>query len=316
MSDPEIRVGVAGVGSLGEHHARIYAGVPGARLAAVFDSNPARAAEIAAKYGTVAAASLEEFAGMVDAASVVVPTDRHREVAGRLLERGLHLLVEKPIAEATHQAEELVSLAERHGRILQVGHVERFNPVLGFLDDRPGLPRFIEAHRLAPYPAPRPGLPPRGTEVSVILDLMIHDLEVLLHLVRSPVARISAVGVPVLSRSEDIANVRLAFENGCIANVTASRISPERMRKIRVFYDDAYVSLDYMNQAGEMYRRGAAGIERVDVPIEKGEPLRNELESFVRCVARHDRPVVGGREAADALKLAVAIIQRLREGPS
>ena len=316
MSDERVRMGVFGVGSLGEHHARIYSELAEAELVGVYDANTARAAQIAEKFHTRAFATPEELAAAVTAASVVVPTDRHREVAGRLLEQGLHLLVEKPIAATTREAEELAGLAEARGLILQVGHVERFNPVLSFLDAWPGRPRFIEAHRLAPYPAPRPGLPPRGTEVSVILDLMIHDLEVILHLVRAKVKEIHAVGLPVLSPTEDICNVRLSFENGCVANVTASRISPERMRKIRVFYDDAYVSLDYMNQTGEMHRRSGAGIERVEVPIDKGEPLRSELRSFAECVARRDRPRVGGREGAQALQLAVSITQRLREGPS
>jgi predicted dehydrogenase len=315
-SEPRIRVGVAGVGSLGEHHARIYAALPGAELTGIHDTDPRRAEQIARKYRTRALPSLDALAEAADAVSIAVPTDRHREVAGRMLEAGRHLLIEKPIAATTAEAEELVALAESRGLILQVGHIERFNPVLGVLDQRPNRPHFIEAHRLAPYPPQRPGLHPRGTEVSVILDLMIHDLEILLHLVRSPVRTISAVGVPVLSPTEDIANVRLAFENGCIANVTASRISPEKMRKIRVFYEDAYVSLDYMNQAGEIYTRGPRGIERAKLPIERGEPLARELADFVACVAAGARPRVGGREASDALRIAIDIHRRLREGPS
>jgi predicted dehydrogenase len=311
-----LRVGVVGVGSLGEHHARILSQLPEAELAGVFDVNPRRAQEIAHKFKTRVFESLEQLADETVAATVVVPTDRHRVVAGYLLERDRHLLIEKPIASTTQEAEELSRIAETRNLILQVGHVERFNPVLSVLDARPTRPHFIEAHRLAPYPAPRDGLPPRGTEVSVILDLMIHDLEVILHLVRSRVKTISAVGVPVLSPTEDIANVRLAFENGCIANVTASRISPERMRKIRVFYEDAYVSLDYMNQSGEIYGRGERGIERNKLPIQRGEPLVNELRAFVECVRDHAQPRVSGREASEALRLAVAIHQRLREGPS
>lgn len=311
-----IRVGVVGVGSLGEHHARLYASIPGARLKAVYDTNPERAAAIAQMYGTRAAATLDELIDAVDAASVVVPTDLHRDVAGRMLDRGIHLLVEKPIASTTLEAEELVAIAESRDAILQVGHVERFNPVLSFLEDMPRAPRFIEAHRLAPYPPLRPGAPPRGTEVSVVLDLMIHDLEVLLHLVRSPVADIRAVGVPVMSPTADIANVRLAFANGSIANVTASRISPERMRKIRAFYDDAYISLDWMNQTGEVHRKDASGIHREEIPIERGEPLRNELAAFVDCVARRSEPRVDGRQAAEALKLAVAIHRKIETQPS
>ena len=309
-----VKIGVIGVGSLGQHHARIYAQMPEAELVGVCDVDAERVAKLAAQHGTTAYTSMDELAAKCEALSVVVPTDKHREVAGKLIEKGLHLLVEKPIAATTAEAEELVALAQKKNVILQVGHIERFNPVMNFLEQLARKPRFIEAHRLAPYPPPREGLLPRGTEVSVVLDLMIHDLEIILHLVGSPVREIRAVGVPVLSGSEDIANVRLQFENGCVANVTASRISPEKMRKIRVFLEDTYVSLDYQNQTGEMYRKTQTGIAREDVPIEKGEPLANELRSFVRCVAGRDKPVVSGEHAAEALKLAVEITRRMREG--
>ncbi|NCC53425.1 MAG: Gfo/Idh/MocA family oxidoreductase [Spartobacteria bacterium] len=312
----KVKVGVFGVGSLGVHHARIYSELEETALVGVFDADPARAAEVASMHGTTAYDSMERLAAEVDAASVVVPTHLHREVAGALIEAGLHLLVEKPIAATTAEAEALVALAQGQGTILQVGHVERFNPVLGFLEQVTERPRFIEAHRLAPYPPPREGLHPRGTEVSVVLDLMIHDLEVILHLVRSPIKDIRAVGVPVLSPSEDIANVRLLFENGCVANVTASRISPERMRKIRVFLDDAYISLDYQDQSGEVYRKQGMQINREEVPIEKGEPLALELRSFAQCVARHDDPKVSGEHAAEALKLAVSILHSIQKGAS
>lgn len=316
MTERRVKVGVIGVGSLGQHHARIYSQMPAVELVGVYDVDNDRAEKIAREFGTQAFSSIEALAERIEAASVVVPTDRHREVASKLLERGIHTLVEKPIAATTAEAEDLVATAQRNGVILQVGHVERFNPVLTFLDRWPSKPRFIEAHRLAPYPPARPGLPPRGTEVSVVLDLMIHDLEVILHLVQSKVKDIRAVGVPVLSPSEDIANVRLLFESGCVANVTASRISKDRMRKIRCFFGDAYVSLDYQNQTGEIYRKGVFGIRREVVAVEKGEPLANELRAFVDCVRRRDQPVVSGEHAAEALKLAVAITQRMREGPS
>ncbi|MDD2236779.1 MAG: Gfo/Idh/MocA family oxidoreductase [Kiritimatiellae bacterium] len=312
----KIKVGVAGVGALGQHHARIYTELEQADMVGVYDVDPAAAQVVADRHGLRVFQSLEEFSKAVEVASVVVPTDRHREVAGYLLERGIHLLVEKPIAATTQEAEELVALAQKENCILQVGHVERFNPVMQFLEEQSGVPKFIEAHRLASYPPPREGRSPRGTEVSVVLDLMIHDLEAILHLVRSPVKEIRAVGVPVLSTTEDIANVRLAFENGCVANITASRISPERMRKIRLFYEDAYVSLDYQNQAGEMYRKTAAGIEPCEVPIEKGEPLALELGAFVEAVRRHNEPVVSGEHAAEALKLAVAVIGVIQQGGS
>jgi predicted dehydrogenase len=316
MALEKLKVGVAGVGSLGQWHARIYSELPNAQLVGVFDTDPARAAEIAARYGTRPYPTLEALAADITAASVVVPTDRHLAVASTLLERNVHLLLEKPIASSTAEAEQLVAMAQARNLILQVGHVERFNPVMRYLEGILKRPRFIEAHRLAPYPPAREGAPPRGTEVSVVLDLMIHDLEVILHLVQSEVNHLHAVGVPVLSRSEDIANVRLGFENGCVANVTASRISPEPLRKIRVFQEDAYISLDYKNQAGEIYRKGLLGIKKEEVPIEKGEPLLNELAAFVDCVRNRAAPRIGGREASRALALAVAIVQRLREGPS
>lgn len=312
----QVKIGILGVGSLGQHHARIYSEMAEVELIGVFDADTGRARDIARKCKTTAFDSLESLAEKIEAASVVVPTDLHREVAGRLMERGIHVLVEKPIAATTAEAEAMVELARKKNVILQVGHVERFNPVLGFLDKTAGAPRFIEAHRLAPFPPPREGMHPRGTEVNVVLDLMIHDLEVILHLVRSPVRDIRAVGVPVLSGTEDIANVRLLFENGCVANVTASRISPEKMRKIRVFLSDAYISLDYQNQSGEFYRKTATGIAREEVPIEKGEPLAHELRSFVQCVANRDTPVVSGDHAAESLKLAVEITQRMRQGAS
>lgn len=313
-----VRVGVFGVGSLGQHHARIYSRLPGCQFVGVYDSNEKQALKIAKEHGTQAFNSIEELASRIDAASIVVPTDKHFEIAMPLIERGLHLLVEKPIAATTDEAEQMVGLARRKNAILQVGHIERFNPVMKYLGDKVSkAPRFIEAHRLAPYPPPRLGLKPRGTEVSVILDLMIHDLEIILHLVRSPVKNISAVGVNVLSQTEDIANVRLLFENGCVANVTASRISLNKMRKIRLFLEDAYLSLDYQNQEGKLYERGGLlGIKWESVPIEKGEPLANELQSFVECVATQGQPVVSGEQASEALKLAVDIIHKIRLGPS
>jgi len=308
-----LRVGVFGVGSLGRHHARIYSAMTGVQLVGVFDTDGQRAAEVAERHGTRAFGDPEALAAAVQAASVVVPTDRHHESASLLMEKGVHVLVEKPIAASVAEAEAMVAMAEERGVMLQVGHVERFNPVMKFLEERLSTPRFIEAIRLAPYPEPRENGIPRGTEVSVVLDLMIHDLDIILHLVRSPVKSLHAVGVPVLSATEDISNARLIFENGCVANVTASRISQERMRKIRVFQSDAYVSLDYMNQTGQLCRRSGRSIEALDVPINKGEPLAAELASFVECVRRRGDPVVSGEHGYQALKLAVEICRQTRE---
>ena len=284
----KIRTGVVGVGSLGQWHARIYSEMPDVELVGVYDADKKRAQEIAERYHTAAFKTMEALADAAEALNIVVPTDKHRAVAGMVIEKGKHVLVEKPIAASTQEAEELVELAQKHGAILQVGHVERFNPVLDVVNKAQQKPLYVEA--------------------------LIHDLEIILHLVQSKVVDIRAVGVPILSKSEDIANVRLRFENGCIANVTASRISMEKQRKIRMFLPDSYVSLDYQEQTGKILRKKLLGIEKTEVPIHKGEPLALELRAFVDCVRNRSEPVVSGEHAAEALKLAVAICQSIRRG--
>jgi predicted dehydrogenase len=327
-----LRAGVIGTGSIGKNHARILAELPDAQFTALYDTQTAAAHEIASRYGAKAAASLEEFASLVDAATVATPTPTHFEIAKFLLERGKHVLVEKPITETTVDARALSELAQERGLVLQVGHIERFNPALSALESKLTRPRFIESHRLSPYPN-------RSTEIGVVLDLMIHDLEIILHLVRSPLKSVDAVGVPVLSRLEDIANARLRFENGCVANVTVSRISPEKMRKIRVFQEDAYLSLDYQAQSGSIYRLARqdepesslfkkllsskdetvvsefAGKRIVREPVEvvKGEPLRRELADFLACARAGSTPKVSGREATAALELALEITRQIEE---
>jgi predicted dehydrogenase len=312
---------------MGKNHARIFAGLPEARLTAVLDQRAEVAAGIAAQYGALPFSRIEEFAEAVDAVTVATPTVTHFDIAKALLERGKHVLVEKPFTETPEQARELCALAQQRGLVLQVGHIERFNPVLSALEERLAQPRFIEATRLSPYPG-------RSLDVGVVLDVMIHDLEIILHLVRSPVAQVDAVGVPVLSKREDIANVRLRFENGCVANITASRISQDKLRKIRVFQPDAYLSLDYQNQSGYLLRLARddekessllgkifgvatdstlitefAGkrIVREPVAVEKDEPLKRELADFVACARAGAQPKVGGREATAALELALEI---------
>jgi predicted dehydrogenase len=299
-----LRVGVVGVGHIGKNHARLYAETEAVDFAAIYDTDAATARAIAQQYEVRATNSLAEFSELIDAASVATPTNSHFAIAQPLLEKGKHLLIEKPIAENTTEASQLAELAVQRQLVLQVGHVERFNPVLSALEARLTHPRFIEAHRLSPFPN-------RSTDIGVVLDLMIHDLEIILHLVRSPVQTIDAVGVPVLSRREDIANARLRFENGCVANITSSRISPERMRKIRVFQEDAYLSLDYQNQTGEIYRKVGGGIERTEVEIEKEEPLKRQLLSFIECARAGLQPKVSGFEATAALDLAVEITKRI-----
>ncbi len=297
-----LRVGVVGVGSIGRNHARIYAALPQAELVAVWDVNPAAAKEAATKYRCRAASSLEEFVQLVDAASVATPTPTHHGIAIALMEAGVDVLVEKPITDDTSQAHALVDRARVLNRVLQVGHIERFNPVLSAFEKHVGTARFIESHRLSPYPN-------RSTEIGVVLDLMIHDIEIILHLVRSPIVSLDAVGVAVLSRKEDIANVRMRFDNGCVANVTASRISPEKMRKLRLFSGHAYLSLDYQNQTGEIFTKEGDRIERRKVEVAKGEPLHLELEAFVECCLQGATPRVSGREAAAALDVASQITQ-------
>ncbi len=300
----KLKVGVVGVGHIGREHARIYSLLDGVQFAGVYDIDPAVSRSIAQQYDIRSFSSLADMIEAVDAVSVATPTSTHFEVAKPFLTAGRSVLLEKPIADSPDPARELVRMARAGGAVLQVGHIERFNPVLRVLEERLTHPRFIEAHRLSPYPG-------RSTDIGVVLDLMIHDLEVILHLVRSPIRSIDAVGVAVLSRGEDIANARIRFENGCVANITTSRISPEKMRKIRVFQEDTYISLDYQNQSGEIYRKLKSQIVRERVPLEKEEPLRLELQSFVECSRSRREPVVSGEQGAAALDVAIEITDRI-----
>jgi predicted dehydrogenase len=303
-----IRVGVVGVGSIGKNHARICAALKDAEFAAIYDTNKEVASSVGRQYNVPVASSLDEFIPLIDAATVAAPTSEHYAIGRCLLEAGKHVLIEKPITETPKEAEELVRLARERSLILQVGHVERFNPVMSALQERLTRPVFIEVHRLSQYPF-------RSLDIGVVLDLMIHDLEIILHLVRSPVKSIDAVGVPVLSKTEDIANARIRFKSGCVANLTASRISTEKMRKIRVWQGEpqAYLSLDYQNQAGEIDRLVNGQISREKVPIEKDEPLKRELQAFVECASRGQQPLVSGYQAMAALELAIQITELVEE---
>jgi predicted dehydrogenase len=333
----KVKVAVIGTGSLGKEHARIYAELAAQgviEFAGIYDSSREAAARIGEKLRVHCFASVSEAAAACDAASVVTPTSTHFEIARTLLENGRHVLVEKPMTDNTAQAAELVRLAQQRGCMLQVGHVERFNPVFKYLQEVATEPRFIETHRLSPFPA-------RSMDIGVVLDLMIHDLDVVLAFVKSKVASVDAVGIPVLSKSEDIANARLRFENGCVANLTVSRISPERMRKIRVFSggpQTSYISLDYRAQEGFIYRLAREGeaessllqkllhakdstivsqfagrrIVREPVPIAKEEPLKLELKHFVDCVRAKQTPMVSGESARRALDLAFEITRQIQ----
>ena len=217
---------------------------------------------------------------------------------------GVHVLVEKPVSESYDDAQAMIGLAQEKNVILQVGHIERFNPVLRQLEERMNQPRFIECHRLSPFPN-------RSMDIGVVLDVMIHDIEIVLHLVKAPLVQVDAVGIPVLTKREDIANARLKFANGCIANITASRISPEKMRKIRVFQSDCYLSLDYQEQSGWIYRRDGMQIVREAVEVERDEPLKLEIAAFVECARQGKRPVVTGQEGAEAVRIALEITDQI-----
>ena len=337
-----IKVAVLGTGSLGQNHVRVYSELEKAGLvefAGLFDTNADTARRIGSKYKARVFNSMADAAAAGDAFNIVTPTVTHFEIARTLLAQAKHVFVEKPMTDDSAQAAELIQLAQKHNCALQVGHVERFNPVFNFLQAAAPEPRFIETHRLSPYPA-------RSTDIGVVLDLMIHDLDVVLAFVKSPVTSADAVGIPVLSRSEDIANARLRFANGCVANLTVSRVSPERMRKIRVFSGGlapSYISLDYRAQEGFIYRIAGEGapetpllkkvlaaklgvgrdsaivsefagkkIVREPVPIAKDEPLKLELQHFVNCVRERQTPMVSGESAKRALDLAFEITRQIQ----
>ena len=314
----QIRVGVGGVGHVGSLHAQVYSKLPNARLVAVCDLNQARAKEVAARFRCLATREATQLLGAVDAVSVAVPTNAHEAVAAPLLEAGIHVLIEKPMATTLAQADHLLALARRRGVILQVGHIERFNAAIQTAKAYLTHPRFIEVHRLSPYPF-------RGLDVSVVLDVMIHDLDLILSLVGSQPVRVEAVGVAVLSPSEDIANARLTFASGCVANLTASRISDETIRRLRVFQEDCYLSVDARHQLVEIARlsaprsSGQAGkigrtIRRRTLPVSPRPPLDEELASFLKAVRAHRRPMVSGEEAREALALALRIERAMRHG--
>lgn len=306
--DP-IAVGVIGVGYAGSLHAAKYAALPAARIVAVADIDERRAQEAGERYHVPAVTDFRRMLERVRCVSIAVPTQQHYRVARACLEAGVDVLVEKPIASTVPDGCELVKTARRHGRILQVGHLERFNPVVRALSSVISAPRFVECHRLAPFIA-------RGTDVDVVLDLMIHDIDVISSLVHAPVAQIDATGVTVLTERPDIANARIRFEDGCVANVTASRVSMKRERKIRFFQHDAYISLDYDAKKAQVYRmedrsRGWDGISGQTIVTENGDALRDQIESFLESVATRRDPVVSGEDGLHALRIASAISERL-----
>lgn len=306
MSEAKLKCGVAGVGYLGQHHARIYSELENVELVGIYETNTERAKEISEKFGCPVFDSVKELGRVCDAVSIVVPTDKHHEVALPLLECGCHLLIEKPICQSLEEAADILEKAKAAQLLVQVGHIEHFNPVMSFLEEEVSSPKFITADRLAPFQ-------PRGTEVGVTLDLMIHDIGIVLQLVKSPVKLVQSVGVSALSPTEDIANARIEFENGCVANLNTSRVSSKKLREIRVFQPSGYLSLDFMNQAGHVVKIDGGEMKTSEVPIEKGEPLKLELASFVESVNERKQPKVGGELGKTALELAITITKQIRE---
>lgn len=307
-----LRAGVIGVGYLGRFHAQKYAALEGVELIGVADSDPNRAQEVAREVSCRAFGNYRELLGRVDLVSIVVPTQYHHEVARACLEADVHILLEKPVTQTVAEAEDLIRLAAERRRVFQVGHLERFNPAVVALSGVLKNPMFIESHRMAPYK-------PRGTDVNVVLDLMIHDIDIILTLVKSDLKLVNSVGVPVISDEVDIANARLQFESGCVANVTASRVSVDTMRKIRIFQPDAYITIDYQARKIGIFRKGGAGMPLPMIPnvtleersFDQGDSLMDEVRAFVHSVREGKPPVVSGEDGKRALAVALEISGKL-----
>ena len=311
MELKKIRAAVIGVGYLGQFHAEKYGQVSNAELVAVADTSRERAEEIAARLGTKACADYRELIGRVDAVSIATPTRHHYEVALCFLEQGIHVLLEKPITTTLEEADDLIRIAAKQRAVLQIGHLERFNPAFTALSGVINKPGFIEAVRVAPFK-------PRGTDVSVVLDLMIHDIELIQHIVGAGVRRIDSVGAPVFTGNADIANARILFENGCVANVTASRISQGTERRMRIFQHDAYINVDFQEKKVAISRKGSGemfpGIPNVEVKeesFEQGDALKSEIEAFLEAVATGKPPVVTGEDGRRALETALLINEQI-----
>jgi len=310
----KVRTAVIGVGYLGRFHAQKYAALPQSELVAVVDASAGNRDQVAAETGCRAVADYRDVLGEVEAVSIATPTPLHYPIARECLERGVHVLVEKPITATLAEARSLVDTAARAGRILQVGHLERFNAAILALQGTLGTPRFVESHRLAPFKE-------RGTDVNVVLDLMIHDIDLIQSLVGSPITSIDAVGRSVFSAGLDIANARIRYANGCVANTTASRVSMKMERKLRIFQDDAYISIDLQQKVLTIVRKPPAG---ADVPkgqvvieersYEQGDALKYEIESFLRSIIEGTPPVVTGEDGLRALETATNITRMVHEG--
>lgn len=332
MESNRIKVAVIGVGHLGKEHARVYSQLPDVELVGVVDTNRGRGEQVANRLNVRFFPDAEEVADKVSAVSIAVPTSAHYSVASSFLKRGIPVMLEKPLGLNLEEAEDLVQLSSINNVILQIGHVERFNPALQAIESYPMIPRFIECHRLSAFNF-------RTRDIGVVLDLMIHDIDIILHLARSPVRKVEAVGTRIISSKEDIANARIVFENGCVANITASRVSFKPMRKIRLFSEDTYISLDYEKQEAIIYKKSPKltlesinperlGIKNLadlksfnfgdlleikHITMNNQEPLKRELESFVECVRENKKPTVSGEEGLRALRVATEILEDIEE---
>ena len=305
-----IRVGVIGVGYLGQFHAEKYAGMPGVELVGIADPDRARAAQVAGKLKTQACAESSDLLGKVDAVSIVAPTVLHHPIAKQFLDAGVHVLLEKPMTVSLEQADELIGLAARKKAILQVGHIERFNPAVAALKPLLRHPRYLQAERSAPFTV-------RCTDVNVVLDLMIHDLDIVCDLAGSPARLVSAAGASIITRGVDSAVARIVFENGCVADVAASRVSDEKKRILKVFEGEVLYTADFQSQKASVSRRGAGAVPELvpaDIATERRDTLREEIEAFIRSVREGKRPLVSGAEGRSALALALLISRNIEEG--
>jgi predicted dehydrogenase len=310
-----MRTAVIGVGYLGRFHAQKYAALERSELTAVVDVSAANRERVSAELGVRAIADYRELLGQVDAVSIATPTPQHFEIASAFLQSGTHVLVEKPITTTVEDARSLIEIAARNGRVLQVGHLERFNAGILALDGVLAVPRFIESHRLAPFKQ-------RGTDVNVVLDLMIHDIDIIQDIVHAPIASLDAVGASVFSGELDIANARLRFANGCVANTTASRVSLKTERKLRIFQDDAYMSVDLQQKILTIVRKTGGEVKPDALPVqieersfEQGDALRAEIESFLDCIATGKPPLVSGEDGMRALETAIRITELVTGRP-
>lgn len=317
-SDNKLKVGVIGVGALGRHHARLYKQSENAEVVGIYDVNPENTANVAKEFDLNVFSDMFELASKCDAVSIAVPATKHHEVTIPILNMGVHVLVEKPIAATVEEGAEMVKAAADKNLVLAVGHVERFNPAMDFLEKNACNTRFAEIHRLAQYPPARPGMHRRGTEVSVVHDLMIHDLDLVLTMFGTEVEQIDAVGIPVLSETEDIASVRLKFVNGSVANITASRVSMEPQRRFRVFQSDCYISMDYGTHSGMVLKKSRVGLARKDINLCEKNALQHEIEDFIAAVnkTRETGTVVNakvcGLQGLRALQLAENICNEIK----